>query len=251
MLTGLGATETAPFAIVCRPDVTGSGIVGLPVTGNELKLVPTGGKLEARLRGPNVTPGFWRQDDLTRAAFDEEGYYKLGDALTFIDPARPDLGFRFDGRISEDFKLATGTWVSVGPLRARLIAALAPYVRDVVIAGQDRDYIAVLLIPDLPACRTVCDGLGEDASVADILAHPALHAALCRALGTLARESTGSSNRVRRALLLAEPPSIDAGEITDKGSINQRAVLARRADRVAALYAEPPAADIIRVEDTP
>lgn len=249
MLTGLGATETAPFAIVCRPDMTGSGIVGLPVTGNDLKLVPTGGKLEARLRGPNVTPGFWRQDVLTRAAFDEDGYYKLGDALKFIDPARPDLGFLFDGRISEDFKLATGTWVSVGPLRALLIAALAPYVRDVVIAGLDRDYVAALLIPDLPACRAICSDLPEDAIPADVFAHGAVHAELHRALTTLAAISTGSSMRVRRALLLHEPPSIDAGEITDKGSINQRAVLAHRADLVAALYAEPPHAHVICVEE--
>ncbi len=251
MLTGLGATETAPFAIVCRPDVTGSGIVGLPVTGNELKLVPAGDKLEARLRGPNITPGFWRQEELTRAAFDEDGYYRLGDALQFIDAARPELGLLFDGRISEDFKLATGTWVSVGPLRARLIAALAPYVRDVVIAGHDRDYVSVLLIPDLPACRAVCTGLTEAAGDAEVFSHPALVAALRRALTALAAAGTGSSTRVLRALLLHPPPSIDAGEITDKGSINQRAVLARRADRVAALYAEPPPAHVIRVGETP
>ncbi|MDA8253492.1 MAG: feruloyl-CoA synthase [Rhodospirillales bacterium] len=250
MLTGLGMTETAPFSIVCRPDVTGSGIVGLPVTGNDLKLVPGGGKLEARIKGPNVTPGFWRQEEMTRAVFDEDGYYRTGDALTFVDPEQPALGLRFDGRISEDFKLATGTWVSVGPLRAHLIERLAPWVRDVVIAGHDRDYISVLLIPDMAACRAAAAGLAEDAAVADVLAHPALRAQLRRALAVLARESTGSSMRVRRALLLHEPPSIDAGEITDKGSINQRAVLARRADLVAALYAEPPLADIICVEET-
>ena len=250
MLTGLGATETAPFAIVCRPDVTGSGIVGLPVTGNDLKLVPTSGKLEARLRGPNVTPGFWHQEELTRAAFDEDGYYRLGDALKFIDPARPDLGLMFDGRISEDFKLATGTWVSVGPLRARLIAGLAPYVRDVVIAGHDRDYVSVLLIPDVAACRTVCTDLPADATEADVLAHPALVADLRRALTALAATGTGSSTRVLRAALLHAPPSIDAGEITDKGSINQRAVLAHRADLVAALYAEPPPEFVIRAEES-
>ena len=250
MLTGLGATETAPFAIVCRPDVTGSGIVGLPVTGNDLKLVPTGGKLEARLRGPNITPGFWRQEELTRAAFDEDGYYKLGDALKFIDPARPELGLMFDGRISEDFKLATGTWVSVGPLRARLIAGLAPYVRDVVIAGHDRDFVSVLLIPDIASCRAGCADLPADAAEADVLAHPALVADLRRALTALAATSTGSSTRVLRAVLLHAPPSIDAGEITDKGSINQRAVLAHRADLVTALYADPPPGFVIRVEET-
>jgi feruloyl-CoA synthase len=251
MLTGLGATETAPFALVCRPDVTGAGIVGLPVTGNDLRLVPVGGKLEARLRGPNITPGFWRQEAATRAAFDEEGYYKLGDALRFIDPERPELGLLFDGRISEDFKLATGTWVSVGPLRARLIAGLAPYVRDVVIAGPDRDYVAALLIPDLPACRALCDRLAASAGAGEVLAHPAVTGAVQRALTALAATATGSSTRVRRALLLADPPSIDAGEITDKGSINQRAVLAHRADLVAALYADPPGPHIICVEETP
>ena len=249
MLTGLGATETAPFAIVCRPDVTGSGIVGLPVTGNDLKLVPLAGKLEARLRGPNITPGFWRQDEITRNAFDEDGYYRTGDALAFVDPARPEFGFRFDGRISEDFKLATGTWVSVGPLRARLIHALAPYIRDAVIAGLDRDYIAALLIPDPPACRAICADLAGNAADADVLVHPALIAALRRALTELAAASTGSSTRVRRVLLLHTPPSIDAGEITDKGSINQRAVLAHRADLVAALYAEPPPEHVITIDE--
>jgi feruloyl-CoA synthase len=251
MLTGLGATETAPFALVCRPDVTGAGIVGLPVTGNDLRLVPVGGKLEARLRGPNITPGYWRQEAATRAAFDEEGYYKLGDALRFIDPERPELGLLFDGRISEDFKLATGTWVSVGPLRARLIAGLAPYVRDVVIAGPDRDYVAALLIPDLPACRALCDRLAACAGGGVVLAHRGVTGAVQRALTALAATATGSSTRVRRALLLADPPSIDAGEITDKGSINQRAVLAHRADLVAALYADPPGPHIICVEETP
>ncbi len=250
MLTGLGATETAPFAIVCRPDVTGSGIVGLPVTGNDLKLVPTGGKLEARLRGPNITPGFWRQEELTRAAFDEDGYYKLGDALKFIDPARPELGLLFDGRISEDFKLATGTWVSVGPLRAQLIAVLAPYIRDVVIAGHDRDYVSVLLIPDITACRAACDGLAADATESDTLAHPALLAKLRHELTVLAAAATGSSTRVLRAALLHVPPSIDAGEITDKGSINQRAVLAHRAELVAALYADPPPDFVICAEES-
>ncbi len=245
MLTGLGTTETAPFALVCRPDFSGAGMVGLPVTGNEMKLAPVGDKMEVRLRGPNITPGYWRAEAATRQAFDADGFYRLGDALKFIDPARPEIGFLFDGRISEDFKLATGTWVSVGPLRAALIAGLAPYVRDVVIAGIDRDYVAVLFIPDLHACRAHC----PDGDVAALLAHPALHAALRSRLQALAAQSTGSSNRVRRALLLHEAPSIDAGEITDKGSINQRAMLDRRAALVTALYAEPPSADIIRIEE--
>jgi feruloyl-CoA synthase len=233
IITGLGATETAPFALVCRADVTGAGIVGLPVPGVELKLVPDQDKLEARLRGPNIMPGYWRESGLTAGAFDDEGFYRLGDALSFVDPAAPDKGFRFDGRISEDFKLATGTWVSVGPLRTRVVAALAPYIRDAVIAGADKDYIAIILVPDPAACAG--------------LAGPALSAALRSGLQSLAEPGGGSSTRIRRAVLLDSPLSFDTGEVTDKGSINQRAVLKYRPQLVAALYAEPAGPDVISV----
>ncbi len=233
MLTGLGSTETAPFAMVCRPEVTGSGIVGLPVPGVTLKLVPDGDKLEARVIGANVTPGYWRDAKQTAAAFDDEGFYKFGDALKFVDIADPDKGFRFDGRISEDFKLATGTWVHVGTLRARVVAALAPYARDVVVAGHDQDYVAVLVVPDPPACA----GLrGSD-----------LLAAIEPLLAAFAKTSTGSSNRVVRASVLDAPLSFDGGEITDKGSLNQRAVLKARAVQVAELYAEPPPPGVITI----
>jgi feruloyl-CoA synthase len=241
MLTGLGATESAPFALCCNAETTGSGVVGLPVPGVELKLVPVEGKLEARLRGPSITPGYWRQPDLTAAAFDEEGFYRMGDAVRFLDPADRAKGFAFDGRLAEDFKLSSGTWVSVGPLRARLIAGLAPLVADVVIAGPDRDCIGVLLFPDRSACRR----LAPQAAEAELLRQPAVRAALEERLAALARAATGSSNRVARALVLEEPPSIDAHEVTDKGTINQRAVLARRAALVEALYATPPAAPVI------
>ena len=234
MITGLGSTETAPFALVCRSDVTGSGIVGLPVPGVEMKLVPNQGKLEARVKGPNITPGYWREPGLTASAFDDEGYYQLGDALAFVDVAAPDKGFRFDGRVSEDFKLATGTWVSVGPLRARVIAALAPYVRDVVVAGADRDYVAVIVVLDPPACV----GLDE----ATILAE------LRPKLAELATHAAGSSQRVMRAALLDAPLSLDAGEITDKGSINQRAVLSSRKALIETLYAETPGSDVIALD---
>jgi feruloyl-CoA synthase len=226
MLTGLGSTETAPFAICCRPEVTGSGIVGLPVPGVTLKLVPDGDKLEARVRGPNVTPGYWRDEKQTLAAYDDEGFYKFGDALKFVDSGDLEKGFRFDGRISEDFKLATGTWVHVGALRARIVAALAPYARDAVVAGHDQDYVSVLVVPDPAAC------VGMDSE--------ALLAAIQPMLVELAASSTGSSTRVARAGLLEGPLSLDAGEITDKGSLNQRAVLKARAHLVADLYAEPP-----------
>ena len=247
MLTGLGATESAPFAMSCDRNTTRSGHVGVPVPGMELKLAPVGDKLEARFRGPNVTPGYWRQPELTAKAFDEEGFYRTGDALRFIDRNDLSQGFAFDGRLAEDFKLSSGTRVSVGPLRARLLDQLAPLVRDVVIAGVDRDDVGALIFPDILACRSLCRELAGDASVAAVLAHPVLRDDLRRRLTALAAEAPGSSTHVARAILLAEPPSIDAHELTDKGSINQRAVLANRAALVEGLYADPPAPDVIAI----
>lgn len=241
-MAGFGSTETAPFCLVCRADCVEAGVTGLPAAGVELKLAPSEDKFEARVRGPHVTPGYWRAPEQTAAVFDEDGWYKLGDAMRWHDPARPELGFAFDGRITEDFKLATGTWVSVGPLRARLTAHLAPYMKDVVIAGINRDYLAALVIPDIKACRELC-GAGDDP-----LDHPATRAAFAERLESLAQTATGSSSRVVRAVLLREPPDIDAGEITDKGSINQRAMLSRRASLVEALYAETPGPEIITIE---
>jgi feruloyl-CoA synthase len=238
-LTGLGSTESAPMAIARMWQSKDSTNMGVPVPGVELKLVPSGDKLEARLRGSNIMPGYWRQRDLTAQAFDEDGFYKLGDALKFEDSADPGQGLLFDGRIAEDFKLATGTWVNVGPLRARLLAQLEPYARDVVIAGGDRNEIGALIFPNLDACRRLAAGAADvtgDARVLD---------ALRARLTAFARTSTGSSNRVCRAILLAEPPSLDAGEMTDKGSINQRAVLSRRADLVAELYAPQPSPRVL------
>ncbi len=239
MLAGFGSTETAPFALICRPDCATAGVVGLPSPGVEMKLVPNAGKLEARIRGPNITPGYWRNPAKTAEAFDEQGFYSFGDAMRWVDPARRELGLMFDGRITEDFKLATGTWVSVGPLRARLIHHLGPYLRDAVIAGINQDFVSVLVIADPAACADLCPG------APDPLSHPALAAELARRLAGLARESTGSASRVMRAIVLTEPPCIDAGEVTDKGSINQRAVLTRRAALVADLYAEPPPPHVI------
>ena len=241
MLTGLGATETAPFCLVVRDDHAESGAVGLPAPGVALKLVPVGGKMEARVRGPSITPGYWRDAKATAAAYDEEGWYRFGDALVPLDPADPHKGFRFDGRITEDFKLATGTWVSVGPLRAKVIAALAPYVKDVVIAGHDRDSLAAILLPEWEAVARIVPK-GEDA-----VAHPELRAELERGLAALAATATGSSQRITRAALLTAPLSLDGGEITDKGSVNQRAVLTRRAELVEALYAAMPPPHVITV----
>jgi feruloyl-CoA synthase len=244
MLTGLGATETAPFFMSVNPRTSRSGHVGLPVSGNDAKLVPNNGKLEVRAKGPNVTPGYWRQPELTAAAFDEEGFYKFGDA---IKPAVADdlhAGFDFDGRIAEDFKLASGTWVSVGPLRARFIAASAPLVRDVVIAGINRDEVSALVILDLDGCRLINPTLPFDdiaATAADPLIRDAFRERFARFLAT----STGSSTRITRAILLDTPLSIDRGEVTDKGSINQRAVLDHRASLIEELYAPTPGAHVI------
>jgi feruloyl-CoA synthase len=240
LITGLGSTETAPFALCGNWDTGGrAGVIGLPAPGLEVKLVPSGEKTEIRVRGPNVTPGYWREEALTRAAFDEEGYYRMGDAAKFVEPADPLKGLLFDGRLSEDFKLSTGTWVNVGAIRAKLILQGAPCVRDVVVAGHDRDDIRVLVFPDLAACRKLCSELPEVAPAADVLAHEAVRSFFKALLSRLAAESTGSSNHLARALLLEAPPSIDAHEVTDKGSINQRAVLGNRGGLVDELYLAP------------
>ncbi len=234
-LTGLGSTETAPLTLARVWDTDDAANMGLPPPGAELKLVPFEGKYEMRVRGPHITPGYWRQPALTAQAFDAEGWYRLGDAFSLVDARDPAKGLRFEGRVAEDFKLATGTWVHVGALRARCIAALAPLARDVVIAGHDRDYVGALIVPEPQACAA--------------MEQTQLRAELACRLRALASESGGSSLRIARARLLTETLSLDAGELTDKGSINQRAVLARRAVLVDALYAEPPDDDVIRATD--
>jgi feruloyl-CoA synthase len=246
-LTSLGSTETSPLALACTFDFDRPGNIGLPAPGVELKLVPNEGKLEARLRGPHITPGYWRQEHLTREAFDAEGFYKIGDALKFADPDDPGKGLLFDGRIAEDFKLSTGTWTSVGPLRGRFIDHFAPYVRDVVFAGPDRDDIAALVFPDVEACRRLAPDLAGDAAPAALLEDARVRAEFAARLATLAKLSPGTSTRVARALLLAEPPSMDKGEMTDKGSINQRAVLRNRAALVDELYAAPLSCRVIAI----
>jgi feruloyl-CoA synthase len=250
MATGLGSTETSPTALHATWETDRPGAIGLPVPGVELKLVPCGAKLEARVRGPNVTPGYWRQPELTQRVFDEDGFYCFGDAVRFVDPHDVNKGLLFDGRLSEDFKLASGTWVSVGPLRARMIAHFAPFVRDVVIAGHDRDYVAAIIFADLDACRSLAPELPRGAPPAEIVRHPGVRARFRSLLKSFAKASTGSSNRVVCAVLAEEPPSLDAGEITDKGSFNQRAVLEHRAELVDELYAAEPASLILRIGDT-
>jgi len=244
MLTGLGTTETAPFFMSVAPATSRSGHVGLPVSGNDAKLLPNNGKLEVRAKGPNIMPGYWRKPDLTAAAFDEEGFYKLGDAIKPVDPNDFDAGFDFDGRIGEDFKLASGTWVSVGPLRARFVAACAPLVRDVVVAGINRDEVSALVVLDLDGCRLINPTLPHD-DLAAVAADPLVRAAFRERFARFLATATGSSNRIVRAVLLDAPLSIDRGEVTDKGSINQRAVLEHRAALIDLLYAEPLPAQVI------
>jgi feruloyl-CoA synthase len=240
MITGLGMTETSPsctFAL--KAGELRAGHIGLPCPGVEAKLVPVDGKVEIRFRGPNVMAGYWREPELTAAAFDEEGFYRTGDAVRWVDPSDPDRGLMFDGRIAEDFKLSSGTFVSVGPLRARIIAAGAPFVQDVVLAGPDRDEVAMLVFPRLDECRRLAR-LGAEEPAAAVVAAPAVREFFQSLTDRMWSEGTGSASRIARAHLLAEPPSIDRGEITDKGSINQRAVLTHRAALVEAVYRTAP-----------
>jgi feruloyl-CoA synthase len=247
MMTGLGATETAPMAICRTWESPLAGAIGLPIPQVEAKLVPTVDKLEIRVRGPNVTPGYWRQDDLTRAAFDEEGFYRMGDAVRFVDADDVNAGFAFDGRLAEDFKLATGTWVNVGILRARAILHFAPCLRDFVVTGHDRSEIGVLAVPDVDACRALCPELPSSAAAADVIAHPAVRGWVGERLTSFAETSTGTSTRVTRAIILEAPPLLDRLEVTDKGSLNQRAMLTRRAALVEELYAPVPSPRVITI----
>jgi len=244
-ISSLGSTETAPAALACTFESERAGNIGLPLPGVELKLVPRDGKLEARLRGANIMPGYWRAPALTADAFDDEGFYKIGDALKFDDPADPAKGLLFDGRLAEDFKLTTGSWVSVGPLRTAFIAHFAPLVRDVVLAGADRNEVTALIFPDLDVCRKAAPGLAPDFPARLLLADQRVIAAFAKLLDSFVAAAGGTSSRVTRIILADGPPSLDVGEMTDKGSINQRAVLANRVALVEALYADPPPPDVI------
>lgn len=245
LVSGWGSTETAPVCTDSHFVPERSGVIGIPVPGVELKLLPSADKLEVRVRGPNVMPGYWKQPELSRAAFDEEGFYKIGDAVEFVDPKHPEKGLLFDGRVGEDFKLVTGTWVHVGALRMAGINALLPIAQDIVVTGHDRDEVGFLVFPNIPELRKISPNLQPDASIEDLLCQPSVRATVSRGLAQLKKEGGGSSGFAARAMLLAEPPSIDAGEITDKGYINQRMVLTRRADSVLRLHADQPDDDVI------
>ena len=241
--TGWGSTETAPTSTGTYWDTERVGLIGLPFPGVELKLVPCGSKYELRLRGINVTPGYFGQPELTRKMFDEEGYYCIGDAGIFVDDSDPLQGIIFAGRVVEDFKLTTGTFVHVGSLRTDAIAAATPVVHDALVAGQDREFIGLLAWPNLHACRQIVGN--PDATFEDVVKHPEVIACFKRGLEAHNASCTGSSMRIARAMLMAEPPSIDGNELTDKGYINQRAGLERRADLVERLYAKKPDNDVI------
>jgi len=247
IITGLGCTEAAPTATLTAREVLHAGFIGLPCPGLELKLAPTGRKLEVRYRGPNVTPGYWRRPELNATAFDNEGYYRTGDAARWADENDIQTGLIFDGRIAEDFKLTSGTWVSVGPLRTKLVTRMSPWIRDVVIVGHDRNEVGALLYPDVQECKSLSPELRDCSDTLKILRHPAVLAHIRSLLTELAEESTGGSNRIARAAMLEEAPSLDIGEITDKGSLNSAAILRHRAALVAELYHPSPSARIIIV----
>ncbi len=236
MATGLGMTESGPFGIFVTSPYVRAGDLGVPTPGLELKLVDHDGKTEVRYRGPNITPGYWRAPKDTAESFDEEGFFCTGDAVQWIDETDIHRGLRFDGRIAEDFKLATGTFVNVGPLRAKVIAAGAPYIQDVVVTGINTREVGAMVFPT-QAVRSL-SGLDASAPMTEVLCSAPVLAHFQTVLDTLAQSATGSANRVARLCLLSEPPTIDLGEVTDKGSINQRAVLTHRADTVAALHAD-------------
>ena len=249
VVTGLGATETAPFALSTGIEGSASGRIGLPVPGVELKLVAVGERTEARLRGPSITPGFWRRPDLDAVAFDDENYYRMGDAIKFVDPADVLKGFAFDGRLNEDFKLSSGTWVRVGSLRMRLLEHFGNLLQDVVLAGPDRGYLTALLFPAVQACKNLCPDVAGDARAAEILARPEIRNTFQERLDTFAVFNRNNSTCVVRAMLLDTLPSMEAREMTDKGSINQSAVLKNRAELVVELYKEPVPANVLIIRE--
>jgi feruloyl-CoA synthase len=237
MLSSWGSTETAPMAVTVHYPIERAGIIGLPAPGTEIKLAPVGSKLEMRVKGPNVTPGYWQQPELTRQGFDEEGFFKMGDAGAFADPDDPVKGLVFEGRTAENFKLMSGTWVHAGELRLAAVAAGAPVIQDAVVAGHDREMVGLLVFPNVPACRALAKDAPADLPVAELIRRPEVRSSLERGLGAYNAGNPGSSRFIARALIMAEPPSIDANEITDKGYINQRAVLDRRKALVERLFA--------------
>lgn len=245
LLTGLGATETAPAALLARIEEAASGVVGVPAPGVELKLVPNQGKLEARVKGVSITPGYWRDAEKTAAAYDDEGYYCFGDALKFIDEQQPSRGFYFDGRVSDDFKLDTGTWVSAGTLKAKMIESFAPIIQDVVIVGRDHGFVSALVFPDVEHCRALIGEHGDTLSQQQIVDHDQVRGVFLQRLTAMALTSTGSSTRIKSIVLQGSAANIDAHEMTDKGSLNSNAVIENRQMMVDDIYSASPSAMVI------
>jgi feruloyl-CoA synthase len=242
-----GATETAPAVTATYFPLDRAGVIGVPMPGPELKLVPTGDRWEVRVKGPNVTPGYWRSPDITKKAFDEDGFYRIGDAVRFADPNNPAAGLVYSGRLTEEFKLTTGTWVLVGALRVGLLSAMSPIVQDVVIAGEGCDHLRIMAWLNVAGCRQL---LGDDApsTAAEFARNPSIHDHIRESLKRWNSENTGQSTRIRSALLLGDAPSIDVGEITDKGYINQRAALLNRKAELERLFGTETHPDIVHVD---
>ena len=245
-VSGLGMTETAPIALFGNAKASGPGVVGIPVAGVELKLIPNDDSYEVRYRGSNVTPGYWRDPVATAAAFDEEGFLISGDLLSFIDPERPQAGLRFDGRMNEVFKLDTGTKVSAGKLRLDALDILRPLAQEVVVAGTDRKDVRILIFPDWEACAASV-GLDRAAKPAHIASNPTLRAMFHERLAKLYAAGTGSSNRIVAGLLVEVPPSSAAGELTDKGTVNGRALQRNHPELLDALFGDTDE-QVLRVE---
>ena len=248
IVTSLGSTETAPASTYMTWDSDEWGNIGVPLPGTSMKLVPNGDKLEVRFKGPHVSPGYYKDPEKTAESFDAEGYFAIGDAGKFLDPEDAAKGVLFDGRVAENFKLSSGTWVAAGTLRLAVLSAAAPILQDAVITGLDRNGVGILGIPSPAGCRSVCPDIAEDASMAAIIGHPEIRARLTEGLAAYNRDYPGGSTRITRALMLAEPPQIDAGEITDKGYVNQRAMLERRAGEVERLYAAIPDGGVLSID---
>ena len=236
LVSAWGSTETSPMVTSVHFPINRASIIGLPAPGCELKMVPNHGKLEMRVKGPTIMPGYWQNEELTEKAFDEEGYFCIGDAGKFADPDDPDKGLEFDGRISENFKLMSGTWVRTGNLRVSVIEACAPVIQDAVITGHDRNELGLLIFPSLPGCKSLCPDAGDDVQLSELILRPEVQSRLSEYLRAYNKTHSNSSARIARILLMSELPNIDANEITDKGYINQRAVLERRTDLVEKLY---------------
>lgn len=245
MTSSWGSTETSPLATAAHFPLEKAGVIGIPCPGVSLKMIPNGDSYELRVKGPNVTPGYFRRPDLTADAFDEDGYYLIGDAGCFVDPDNPGKGISFDGRVAEDFKLASGTWVRVGLLRVAVLAATAPLLQFALVTGHDREDVGILGWPNITACKKLFEDLDVKASAETVKQHPGVADYLRQALTQFNAEQQGSSTRISRVMLMSAPPDSDANEITDKGYINQRAALQRRKDLVEILYAQQPGPEVI------